>query len=139
MQRFNEACEANPDIPRPKIMLLNHTYVGSDEADIERGAEELNVFYNYFGAWFKNERPVSQGQIKKLSDEEIKNNPMFSPETMRRDKVIGLSSDVIARLKNYENMGYDEYAFWIDSGMSFERKRDSLKRFIEEVMPAFEA
>lgn len=139
MQRFNEACEANPDIPRPKIMLLNHTYVGSDEADIQRGAEELNVFYNYFGAWFKNERPVSQGQIKKLSDEEIKNNPMFSPETMRRDKVVGLSSDVIARLKNYENMGYDEYAFWIDSGMSFERKRDSLKRFIEEVMPAFEA
>ncbi len=138
MQRFNDACDANPDIPRPKIMLLNHTYVGSDEADIQRGAEELNTFYNYFGAWFKNERPISQGQIKKLSDEEIKNNPMFSPETMRRDKVVGLPGDVIARLKNYEKLGYDEYAFWIDSGMSFERKRDSLKRFIDGVMPAFD-
>jgi len=45
-------------IPRPKIMLLNHTYVGSGEADLQQASEELNVFYNYFGAWFKNERPV---------------------------------------------------------------------------------
>ena len=27
---------------------------------------------------------------------------------------------------------------WIDTGMSFERKRQSLQRFIDDVMPAFE-
>lgn len=42
-----------------------------------------------------------------------------------------------ARLKAYEAMGYDEYSFWIDTGMSFERKKASLKRFIADVMPAF--
>ena len=40
-------------------------------------------------------------------------------------------------LKAIEALGYDEFSLWIDSGMSFERKRDSLKRFIEDVMPAF--
>jgi hypothetical protein len=44
---------------------------------------------------------------------------------------------VIARLKAYEAMGYDEYSFWIDTGMSFERKKASLERFIRDVMPAF--
>lgn len=44
-----------------KIMLLQHGYVAEDEADAQQAAEELNRFYNYFGAWFKNERPVSQG------------------------------------------------------------------------------
>ena len=137
MDKFNDACAAHPDIKRPKIMLLNHTYVGSDEADLQQASEELNSFYNYFGAWFKNERPVSKGQIKQLSDEEIAAHPMYSPEAMRRDNVLGNAEQVTERLKSYESMGYDEYAFWIDSGMSFERKKASLQRFIDDVMPAF--
>jgi len=62
----------------------------------------------------------------------------YSAESMRRDNVVGEASDVIARLKTFEAMGYDEYSFWIDSGMSFERKCASLQRFIDDVMPAFE-
>ena len=41
-------------------------------------------------------------------------------------------------VKRYEALGYDEYSFWIDTGMSFERKKASLERFIADVMPAFE-
>ena len=47
------------------------------------------------------------------------------------------SIQVIEQIKRYEKLGYDEYAFWIDSGMSFKRKKESLERFINEVMPAF--
>ena len=47
----------HPQIPRPKIMLLLHAFVGSDEADIAR-PPWISVYYNYFGAWFKNERPI---------------------------------------------------------------------------------
>lgn len=139
MDRFNAACAARPDIARPKIMLLNHTYVGSDEADLQQAAHELNVFYNYFGAWFKNERPVSKGLIQQLSADEIAAHPFYNPEMMRRDNVVGTVDEVTERLKSFEAMGYDEYAFWIDSGMSFERKKASLQRFIDQVMPAFSA
>ena len=55
--RFNEAC-ANFDGPRPKIMLLHHTYVGRDDADLTLSARELSRFYCYLGAWFQNNRPV---------------------------------------------------------------------------------
>jgi len=138
MQRFNEACAANAHISRPKIMLLRHTYVGDDEDDVVQGAREINAFYNYFGAWFKNERPVSQGLIKKLTPAEIDAHPIYSPQTMRQCNVIGDAACVIDRLRHYEQLGYDEYSFWIDSGMSFERKKASLQRFIEQVMPAFD-
>ncbi|KZK90321.1 Alkanal monooxygenase alpha chain [Pseudovibrio sp. Ad46] len=138
MERFNDACEKSPSIPRPKIMLLRHTYVGGDEADVQQGAEEVNRFYNYFGAWFKNERPINQGLIEPLSDEDIANHPFYSAEQMRTNNVIGTSDKVIERLKHYEDLGYDEYSFWIDSGMTFERKKSSLERFINEVMPAFQ-
>ncbi len=120
-----------------KIMLLRHTYTAADEEDVERAAREISRYYCYFGAWFKNERPVDQGLIAPLSEEEIAGNPMFTPETMRRDAVIGTPQTVIERLKFCEDLGYDEYAIWIDSGMTFERKRDSLRRFADQVLPVF--
>lgn len=137
METFNAACAKFPDVPRPEIMLLNHTYIAADAADAQLAAEEINRFYCYFGAWFKNERPVSQGLIAQLSDEEIAAHPFYSPEAMLRDNVIATPQDAIERIKGYEDLGYDEYSFWIDSGMSFERKKASLERFIKDVMPAF--
>lgn len=137
MGRFEDACAKHPEVPRPKIMVLRHTYVGADEADLQQAAQEISAYYNYFGAWFKNERPVSQGLIERLTPEEIAANEMYAPELIRRNNVVGTPDEVIARLKRYEALGYDEYAFWIDTGMSFERKKASLERFVSDVMPAF--
>ncbi len=137
MDKFNAACAKYADKPRPKIMLLQHTYVADSDEDAKQGAIELNRFYCYFGAWFMNQRDISQGLIEPLSDEEIEAHPFYSPEAMARDLVIGTPDKVIERLKGYEALGYDEYAFWIDSSMPFERKKASLERFISEVMPAF--
>jgi flavin-dependent trigonelline monooxygenase, oxygenase component len=139
MQRFNDACTQHPETPRPKIMVLRHTYVGSDEADIAQAAKEISVYYNYFGAWFKNERPIEQGLIERLTEEDFAESPAYAPEVIRKNAVVGNAAEVIARLKHCEALGYDEYSMWIDTGMSFERKRDSLRRFIDDVMPAFTA
>ena len=136
MQRFNDACAAS-DSKRPKIMLLHHTYVGTDQEDIDLAAWELSRFYSYFGAWFQNQRPVTQGHIEKLSEDELANNKMMAPENMKRDLTVGTAQQVIDQIKRYEDLGYDEYSFWIDSGMSSDRKRASLDRFINDVMPAF--
>lgn len=137
MGRFNAACEKAPDVARPKIMLLLHTYVGSDSNDIARASRELSVYYNYFFAWFKNEKPIHQGLIERLTEEEMAANANLSPEVMHKNLPVGTADEVIARLKTYEAMGYNEYSFWIDTGMSFERKKASLERFIRDVMPAF--
>lgn len=137
MDTFNTACAKFPDVPRPQIMLLNHTYIAQDAADAQLAAQEINKFYCYFGAWFKNERAVSQGSIDPLSDDDIAAHPFYSADAMLRDNVIATPDDAITRIKTYADMGYDEYAFWIDSGMSFARKKASLERFIKDVMPAF--
>jgi alkanesulfonate monooxygenase SsuD/methylene tetrahydromethanopterin reductase-like flavin-dependent oxidoreductase (luciferase family) len=137
MQKFNDACANHPELPRPKIMCLRHTYVGTDEADVQQAAREISVYYNYFGAWFKNEKPITQGLIERLTDDELAANPQYSPEVIRKNAVVGTPDEVIARLKHCESLGYDEYSMWIDTGMTFERKRESLRRLIEDVMPAF--
>ena len=136
MTRFNDACESYSG-PRPKIMLLHHTYVASDNNDTDVAAKELSRFYNYFGAWFQNKRNVSQGHLEPLTDKELADNQLMAPENMKRDLTIGTSAEVIDRIKRFEDLGFDEYSFWMDSGMSFDRKSASLQRFIDEVMPAF--
>ncbi len=136
MSRFNDACESYSG-PRPKIMLLHHTYVASDHNDTDAAAKELSRFYNYFGAWFQNKRKVSQGHLEPLTDKDLAANQLMSAENMKRDLTIGTSAQVIERIKRYEDLGFDEYSFWIDSGMPFDRKCASLRRFIDEVMPAF--
>ena len=120
-----------------KIMLLHHTYVGADEYDADQGAQELSRFYNYFGAWFQNKRPVHQGLIERIPPDDMAANALMAPDKLRRDLTIGTVQEVIDRLKRIEDLGYDEFSFWIDSGMSSERKRASLDRFIDKVMPAF--
>ena len=138
MQRFNTACASNPQVPRPQIMLLQHTYVAADEADAARGAEELSRFYCYFGAWFQNKKQVTRGMMEELTPEEMAAMPQYAPDAVRENLVIGTAEQVAARLKIYEAMGYDQFSLWIDSGMSFARKEASLTRFIGQVMPHFQ-
>jgi alkanesulfonate monooxygenase SsuD/methylene tetrahydromethanopterin reductase-like flavin-dependent oxidoreductase (luciferase family) len=63
---------------------------------------------------------------------------MISADKLARDLTVGTEAEVIDRIKRYEDLGYDEFAFWIDSGMSSDRKKESLARFINDVMPAFQ-
>ena len=120
-----------------KIMLLHHCFVGETQNEIDQAALELSYFYCNFGAWFMNKRPVIQGQIAPMSAQEMAQMNMYSPDVMKANMAIGTAKTVINRLKHYENLGYDEYALWIDSGMSFEKKKANLTRFIDSVMPAF--
>ena len=137
MERFNTACAAHPDRPRPQILLLMHAYVATDEADVQQASRELGRFYCYFDEWFKNKRPIERGFVAPLSDIEIEGSALYPPARMRDNLVIGTAGSVIQRIRAYEAMGYDQFSFWIDSLMPFDRKAASLRRFIMDVMPAF--
>jgi alkanesulfonate monooxygenase SsuD/methylene tetrahydromethanopterin reductase-like flavin-dependent oxidoreductase (luciferase family) len=137
MERFNAACAAHPEINRPEIMLLMHTFVAEDAAEAERLTNDLSQFYCQFGAWFQNKKPVHQGILDPLTEEEIAAMPQYAPAKIRENLVIGEPDEVIGRLKAYEALGYDQYSIWIDSGLPLERKKKSLQLFIDRVMPAF--
>ena len=55
----------------------------------------------------------------------------YAVDKMLANTVTGTPEQVIARLKTYEALGYDEFSLWIDSMMPTERKKASLQRFID--------
>ena len=134
---FDETYVQYPKKPKPLSMMLNHCYIGNNDEDIQKGAIAVSKFYNNFGAWFKNDRSVTQGSIDPLTQEELDNNKMCSPQEMRKNQNIGTLQEVIDNVKRYEDLGFDEYSLWIDSHLSVEDKKVFLSRFIDEVMPKF--
>ena len=136
MERFKVACGKFSN-HSAKIMLLHHCYVGADADDVALAVKELHRFYGYFGAWFQNKRPITQGMIKALSHEEVQANKMVTEAGIGQDLTVGTKQQVIDRIKYYRDLGYNEFSYWVDSGMSHERKRASLSRFVDEVMPHF--
>ncbi len=136
-ERFKAACAAHPGILRPKIMLLMHGFCGADAEDCWKAAEDLRRFYCYFAAWFKNDRPISQALIQELNADEMAAMPQYAADKMLANTVTGTPEQIISRLKTYQAMGYDEFSLWIDSMMTTERKKASLQRFIDHVLPAF--
>jgi alkanesulfonate monooxygenase SsuD/methylene tetrahydromethanopterin reductase-like flavin-dependent oxidoreductase (luciferase family) len=137
MNKFNTAVANHPEVPRPEVMLLMHTYVAETEAELQSGSEALQKFFLYFTKWFKREAPIVNAQIEALTTEEYEGSPQYSPEVLRKNLLVGTPDEVIARLKKFEELGYDQFSIWLDSAMTYEQKHKSLKLFIDKVMPAF--
>ncbi|NEE22992.1 hypothetical protein G3M58_93145 [Streptomyces sp. SID7499] len=51
--------------------------------------------------------------------------------------MIGTSAEVTERLRACEELGVDEYSFWIGTGLSHEEKLKWPEPFIKEFVPAF--
>jgi len=64
---------------------------------------------------------------------------MYTPEIMRENLLMGTTDQVIERLKKYEQLGYNEFSYWIDSGMDYDMKMASLEHFIKKVIPAIQS
>ncbi len=137
MEKFNSACAEHPDKPRPEIMILMHAYCAETEEELQEGSRNIEEFFHYFMKWFKNDRPIKDGFIEPITDEERAANPQYAAEAMRKNMLVGTPDEIIVRLKAYEALGYDEFSIWVDSHMNYEQKRKSIQLFIDHVLPAF--
>lgn len=138
MDKFETACANNPDVPRPKVMCLRHTFVHEDPQDWTIGVNAIRNWYAYFQGWFRNDQTPENGFCKPISEAELNEMPDFEPETLRQNLMIGTPDQVVERLKYYQGLGLDEYSFWSDNSLSHEEKKRSLELFIEKVVPAFQ-
>ncbi|PPG40530.1 LLM class flavin-dependent oxidoreductase [Pseudoclavibacter sp. RFBA6] len=139
VSKFETAVANHPEVARPEIMVLRHTYV-HDEADPEGwrpAAEGVNKFYRTFDAWFGNKTDPVDGFLEPSPEAKFAERPEFTPESLHRTAMIGTPEEVITRLREYEALGVDEFSFWSDNSLSHEQKKRSLELFIEQVVPEF--
>lgn len=139
--KFDGAVANNPQATHnPEIMVLRHTYV--HEASVpegwRKGAEAVNKYFRTFDAWAGNKTTPVDGFLEPSPVEKFAERPEMQPESLHKAAMIGTPEEIIARLKTYEDMGIDEFGYWIDNSMTHEEKQESLRLFIEHVVPAFQ-
>lgn len=138
--KFDGAVANHPEIERkPEIMVLRHTFVHSpDEPEAWRPAvEAVSRYYRTFSSWAFGKKTPENGFLDPQPLETVAERPEFDVDSLHKSAMIGTPEEVTARLKNYEDMGYDEYSYWIDNSMTHEEKKASLQLFIDQVVPNF--
>ena len=139
-RKFREACANNPDVPRPRFMMLRRTCVYDRPEQAHLPIEASVAYSRAFATLFRNAGGVTNGFAELAPLEAIQDREDLRPEALARNLVFGTPKEVVEKLQAYEAAGVDLFCFGADGatfGMPFEFTRRSLELFIEEVMPRF--
>ncbi|MBS9716918.1 LLM class flavin-dependent oxidoreductase [Pseudohalocynthiibacter aestuariivivens] len=137
LQRLDEAMEANPGAKRPIIAMMRHTAVYDKPSDrgvpIAAARRQLSQFENLF----KNLDDVVNGFAKQIPLESLENRDEYDPDMLAQNLMFGTPEEVIAKLKQYEERGVDEFIYYASMGLGLAEQKHSLELFCDEVIPAF--
>lgn len=113
-----------------RLAVMRMCCVAKDDADARR---KLDLAYDYYGRFqnvFTGPGIVEQGAIKALPLKQSK-------DELRESLLICTASEMIDRLKGYEELGVDELILNGNIGHGNQESLDALERFAAEVMPSF--
>lgn len=137
MGRLNEAVANNPGAKRPVMAMMRHTALYDRKEDwmvpVRAAQRQLSQFENLF----KNMGDVANGFPKAIPFDQLGNRAEYDPEMLRRNLMFGTPDEVIAKLKQYEAIGVDEFIYYASLGLGLKEQKRSLELFCKEVIPAF--
>ncbi len=139
-RKFHEACVNNPNVPKPRFMMLRRTCVYDRPEQASLPVEASVAYSRAFATLFRNAGGVTNGFAELAPMEAIADREDLKPDALQKNLMFGTPDEVVEKLKLYEQAGVDQFCFGADGatfGMPFEFTRRSLELFIEKVMPHF--
>lgn len=137
MDRMAEALANNPGSKRPIMAMMRHTAVYDRKEDwmvpVRAAQRQLSQFENLF----KNLGDVENGFPKAIPFDQLGNRAEYDPEMLSRNLMFGTPDEVIAKLKEYEKIGVDEFIYYASLGLGLKEQKRSMELFCKEVIPAF--
>jgi flavin-dependent trigonelline monooxygenase, oxygenase component len=137
MGRLNDAVANNPGAKRPTMAMMRHTALYDRKEDwmvpVRAAQRQLSQFENLF----KNMGDVENGFPKAIPFDQLGNRAEYDPEMLSRNLMFGTPDEVIAKLKEYQALGVDEFIYYASLGLGLKEQKRSLELFCKEVIPAF--
>jgi alkanesulfonate monooxygenase SsuD/methylene tetrahydromethanopterin reductase-like flavin-dependent oxidoreductase (luciferase family) len=137
-QQFEEALERSPGVKRPRFATMRATAVYPRRDDWPLYVEAIREGTRYFENLFKELGEVRNGFPEPIPVDRLDNKDLLEPDSLRANLVFGTPEEVVAKLKGYEALGVDNFFYRAIGNLPFDVQKQSLRLFIEEVMPAFE-
>jgi len=136
-QRLDTALADNPDCARPIFAMMRHTCVYDSPDDwqvpVKAAQRQLAQFENLF----KNMGGVDNGFPAAVALDSIANRDEYDPRMLSENLMFGTPDEVIEKLKRYDELGVDQFAYYASLGLGLQEQKRSLELFSREVIPAF--
>jgi alkanesulfonate monooxygenase SsuD/methylene tetrahydromethanopterin reductase-like flavin-dependent oxidoreductase (luciferase family) len=136
-RRFAETLAKQPGRPRPRFLMLRRACVYERDEDARIPIEASLRYGRHFETLFRNIGGVTNGFPAPADFAELANRSDYQPDAIRDSMVFGTPAEVIAKLKDYEAAGVDQFCYSTSFGLPHPFARRSLELFISEVMPSF--
>jgi alkanesulfonate monooxygenase SsuD/methylene tetrahydromethanopterin reductase-like flavin-dependent oxidoreductase (luciferase family) len=134
---FETALKNNPGVARPLFTTMRHTAVYARPEDWRGPVESVTRYFGEFENLFRNLGGVINGFPQEVDLQELSHRDQFNPEMLRDNLMFGTPEEVIAKLRRYEALGVDQFIYFTSYHLPMDVQKNSLRLFIDEVMPAF--
>jgi len=117
--------------------MMRHTAVYETEEGRQRALAAIRVQLAMFGNLMTKTGEVHNGFPDTVNAEELEGNFRVDPVMLEENLMFGTPETVIEKLKLYEALGVDAFIYYASMGMDMDQQKESLKLFIDKVMPAY--
>jgi alkanesulfonate monooxygenase SsuD/methylene tetrahydromethanopterin reductase-like flavin-dependent oxidoreductase (luciferase family) len=95
----------------------------------------IRKLLSQFENLFRNSGDVINGFPASIPLDELKGREQYDPAMLEENLMFGSPDTVIAKLKQYQSLGVNEFIYYASMGLSHEAQKRSLRMFCKEVMP----
>ena len=135
--QLDESIAKHPGSSRPVFAMMRHTAVYDNANGRDSAIAALQGVLGQFENLFRNLGDVVNGFPKRIPLEELTDREQYNADMLEQNLMFGSADEVIAKLKQYQALGVDEFIYYASMGLGQKEQKRSMELFCKEVMPAF--
>jgi alkanesulfonate monooxygenase SsuD/methylene tetrahydromethanopterin reductase-like flavin-dependent oxidoreductase (luciferase family) len=136
-RKYDEALAKFPGIPRPRFLMLRRAAVYETKEQERQVVQASADYARYFDNLFRNVGGVKDGFAEQTPIESVADPDAYRPDVILDSMVFGTPEQVVAKLRQYQAVGVEQFCYGANFGLPHQMERRSLELFITKVMPHF--
>lgn len=136
-RQLDEAIAKAPGCKQQLFAMMRHTALYENKAGHDSAIRALQSSMGCFENLFRNFDDVVNGFPKQIPLDELVEREQYDPKMLEENLMFGSPDSVIEKLKRYEALGVDHFAYLASMNWSHKEQKRSLELFCQEVIPEF--
>ena len=136
-RQLDEAIAKAPGCKQQLFAMMRHTALYENKAGHDSAIRALQSSMGCFENLFRNFGDVVNGFPKQIPLDELVEREQYDPKMLEENLMFGSPDSAIEKLKRYEALGVDHFAYLASMNWSHKEQKRSLELFCKEVIPEF--
>ena len=136
-RQLDEAIAKAPGCKQQLFAMMRHTALYENKSGHDSAIRALQTSMGCFENLFRNFGDVVNGFPKQIPLDELVEREQYDPKRLEENLMFGSPDSAIEKLKRYEALGVDHFAYLASMNWSHKEQKRSLELFCQEVIPEF--